>query len=228
VTTARLLAIPGLLTSCAAGESDALRPWHLTSGQTVTAKYLWTDRQTLYLQDSQGKELTLPVGLLAHSELELVRGILAQHRQEGILYEAPCTSQSYHSRNVKSLDAERAGIYPLASEEKGSGTLELEFSRPGEVPAPGPGVTAVLRLTTASHRGAGTKSAVQVNHRGRLVGSLSGVKSAASFDIPLSPAVFEGAGSITLTVTCGNDSIHVRSGRAGRGPRLLLVSPKAD
>jgi hypothetical protein len=228
VIPVRLVVLACLLAFLPGTSSAGLRVWSFTSGQTLTAEFRWVDRETLYLRDPKGKDLKMPVGLLANADLEFVRAIRDRLYADGIVYEAPLRWESYHSKNVRPLDAERAGHYPLDSRENAMGKLELEFERVGLPPELGPGKQAVLRLTTSRQENAGTNSPVQVGHQRRVIGSRSGIPRDSTFDIPLAPTVFGGTGPVTLTVTCGTDTIYVRTGKSGTGPRLLILENKPN
>jgi hypothetical protein len=228
VILARACLFVALSAGLAVAQPGAQRLWSFTTGQSLTGRFMWADPETLYLRDPTGKDLRMPVGLLGNADLEHVREIRDNLRARGILYEAPLTWESYHSKNVRPLDAEKAGAYPLDSQENAMGKLELEFMRFGSPPAPGPNQRIVLRMTTSPQRDAGTNSTVQVVLQGMVAGQAAEIGPNATFDIPLAPGVFAEAGPITMSVTCGRDTIHVRTGKSGAGPRLLIVEHKPN
>lgn len=226
MTTPRILVLCGCLALGALAAPGGQRLWQFTSGEKLTAEYLWSDRETLYLRDPHGKKLTRPVGLLARADLEFVRAIHQRRQTEGIVYEVPLTWENYHSKNVKSLDAEKAGAYPLDSKPNAMAKLELEFKPVAPPPALCPGHAAVLRLTTSSRRSAGTKSTLRVVHQGEVVGTATNIAPGTAFDVKLSPRVLAPGNAVNLTLACGSDTVHLRTEKSGAGARLLIIDTK--
>lgn len=218
-----ILALTGTLVHAA---PQGQRIWSFTNDKKLTGAYLWSDAEHLYLRSPKGKTRKLPIGLLSNPDLEVVRDIREKLGAEGVSFEAPLVWQSFRSRFVNTLDAERAGAYPLDTRDHSQAKLELEFTRFGVQPPVPPDHKVVLRLGIAARGDAGTNSTLRIAHRGRIVGSASGIRAGATIDIPLPAHVLAGPEPINLALTCGSDAVHIRTGKAGCGPRLLVTQPK--
>lgn len=208
--------------------SDGVRIWRDSSGNRLSAHFLWADQEQLYLKLGNGKELTMPLGRLSNDDLEFVREWQKKRTSQGVVYEAPLVWEIYRSKNFKASEAEKAGYYPLNNNKQAQGNLRLEFRRFGPAPKLPAGQKPVLRLTTANRNHAGTTSRITVEFENKIVGAGANVAQGASIDIPLPPAVLASDGNIELTVRCGSDTVMIQTSDAGSGPRLLVAGKKPE
>ena len=204
------------------------RVWTDSSGKQISARFLWADEEILYLKLTSGKEVEVALGRLSNQDLEFVRAFHASQKAKGIAFEALLTWEEFHSKKVTAGEARKVGAYPLDSREKTKGTLRLEFRRFGGPRQVGPNQRAVLRMRSAARGDAGTTSAITITFRGKTIGTGRNVPANSTFDIPLSPEVFAAGNNVELTVTCGPDTVHLRTEESGAGPRLLIVEQKSE
>ena len=202
------------------------RVWQYTDGRKITAEYQWSSPHLLYLRDKNGKEFQVQLGALSNADLEYVRGMLSKDRSQGIVYHVPLTWEEYRSKKITSSRALEVGYYPVDSLPASEGTLRIQFRRFGPVPKLADDQQVILRLSTARH--GGTRSRIRINYQGKTIGVADGAPHNGHVDISLPATVLQGSEKIVFDVTCGSDTVLIRTGKSGAGPRLLIVKKDQD
>jgi len=207
-------------------EAGPLRVWHYTDGRKFTGEYQWSSPHVLYLRDRKGRESEVQLGALSNADLEYVRGLNASDASSGVVYHAPLTWEEFRAKNLTSSQAQERGYYPVDSLPTSEGSLRLQFRRFGPVPKLTANQKVVLRLTTA--RNGGTRSTIRATYQGKVIGAARGARASSKVDLALPASVLQGSQTIVLDLSCGSDTVLIRTGNSGSGPRLLILETEQD
>ena len=207
-------------------EAGPLRVWHYTDGRKFTGEYQWSSPHVLYLRDRKGRESEVQLGALSNADLEYVRGLNANDASSGVVYHAPLTWEEFRAKNLTSSQARERGYYPVDSLPTSEGPLRLQFRRFGPVPKLTANQKVVLRLTTA--RNGGTRSTIRATYQGKVIGAARGARASSKVDLALPASVLQGSQTIVLDLSCGSDTVLIRTGNSGSGPRLLILETEQN
>lgn len=215
-----------LLLSSALIEAGPQRLWKYTDGRKFTGEYLWSSTHTLYLKDRNGKEIEVQLGALSNADLEFVRELNSKFSTKGIIYHTPLTWEEFRSKKLTASQALERGYFPIDSLPASEGSLRIEFRRFGPAPKVSANQKVVLRMTTAQH--GGSQSTIRVVYGGKVIGAVSGAPAHGDFDIPLPATVLQGSEKIVLDLKGGSDTVLIRTGKSGAGPRLLIIESEQN